>query len=160
MASVTASGSPSLTSAAAFQTQLRSEPTLGESFISGTTATRLGSLSRLRVQAGKRDRRGGRRTVVVRADLERLVAAHDQPRLTVLLVLQQAYVAGPALLPLARLADKLEELGPHLEQLLLRLLVGLDLDLFRESNDGFEVHILRLGGLVVLRRSKTALARS
>lgn len=37
MASVTASASPSLTSAAAFQTQLRSEPTLGESFISGTT---------------------------------------------------------------------------------------------------------------------------
>lgn len=37
MARVTASGSPSLTSAAAFHTQLRSEPTLGESFISGTT---------------------------------------------------------------------------------------------------------------------------
>lgn len=38
MARVRASGSPSLTSAAAFHTQLRSEPTLGESFISGTTA--------------------------------------------------------------------------------------------------------------------------
>ena len=37
MAKVTASGSPSLTSVAAFQTQLRSDPTLGESFISGTT---------------------------------------------------------------------------------------------------------------------------
>lgn len=37
IAKVTASGSPSLTSAAAFQTQLRSEPTLGESLISGTT---------------------------------------------------------------------------------------------------------------------------
>lgn len=37
MARVWASGSPSLTSAAAFQTQLLSDPTLGESFISGTT---------------------------------------------------------------------------------------------------------------------------
>jgi hypothetical protein len=37
MARVCASGSPSLTSAAAFQTQLRSDPTLGDSFISGTT---------------------------------------------------------------------------------------------------------------------------
>jgi len=37
IASVDASGSPSLTSAAAFQTQLRSLPTLGESFMSGTT---------------------------------------------------------------------------------------------------------------------------
>jgi hypothetical protein len=38
MARVWASGSPSLTSAAAFHTQLRSEPTLGDSFMSGTTA--------------------------------------------------------------------------------------------------------------------------
>ena len=37
IARVTASGSPSLTSAAAFQTQLRSLPTLGDSFMSGTT---------------------------------------------------------------------------------------------------------------------------
>ena len=38
IASVCGSGSPSLTSAAAFHTQLRSLPTLGESFMSGTTA--------------------------------------------------------------------------------------------------------------------------
>ena len=37
IARVWGSGSPSLTSAAAFQTQLRSLPTLGESFMSGTT---------------------------------------------------------------------------------------------------------------------------
>lgn len=37
IARVTASASPSLTSAAAFHTQLRSDPTLGDSFISGTT---------------------------------------------------------------------------------------------------------------------------
>lgn len=37
MARVWASGSPSLTSAAAFQTQLLSLPTFGESFMSGTT---------------------------------------------------------------------------------------------------------------------------
>ena len=37
IARVCASGSPSLTSAAAFHTQLRSLPTFGESFMSGTT---------------------------------------------------------------------------------------------------------------------------
>lgn len=37
IARVWASGSPSLTSAAAFHTQLRSLPTFGESFMSGTT---------------------------------------------------------------------------------------------------------------------------
>ena len=37
IAKVTASGSPSLTSAAAFHTQLRSLPTLAVSFMSGTT---------------------------------------------------------------------------------------------------------------------------
>ena len=40
MASVCGSGSPSLTSAAAFHTQLRSLPTLGDSLMSGTTAQR------------------------------------------------------------------------------------------------------------------------
>lgn len=39
MARVCASGSPSLTSAETFQTQLRSLPTLGESFMSGVTVT-------------------------------------------------------------------------------------------------------------------------
>lgn len=37
MAKVCASGSPSLTSAAAFHTQDRSDPTLGLNFMSGTT---------------------------------------------------------------------------------------------------------------------------
>jgi hypothetical protein len=37
IARVTASGSPSLTSAVAFQTQDLSDPTFGESFMSGTT---------------------------------------------------------------------------------------------------------------------------
>lgn len=41
IARVTASASPSLTSAAAFHTQLRSDPTLGDSFISGTTEKRV-----------------------------------------------------------------------------------------------------------------------
>lgn len=44
MARVCGSGSPSLTSAAAFHTQLRSLPTFGESFISGTTAILLNSV--------------------------------------------------------------------------------------------------------------------
>jgi hypothetical protein len=78
MARVCASGSPSLTSAAAFQTQLRSLPTLGDSFMSGTTM-----LLSIRLC-----RSGGYHTVMVGADLERLVAAHDEARLAVLLVLQ------------------------------------------------------------------------
>jgi hypothetical protein len=45
MARVDASGSPSDTSAAAFHTQLRSLPTFGESFISGTTVTFISIIS-------------------------------------------------------------------------------------------------------------------
>lgn len=88
--------------------------------------------------------------VVVGADLEGLVSAHDESGLAVLLVLEQADVAGAALLPLAALLDELEELGAHLEGLLLGLLVGLGLDLLGQLDDGLEVDILGLGGLLLL----------
>lgn len=66
-------------------------------------------------------------TVVVGADLEGLVAAHDQAGLQVLLVLQQTDITSTTLLPLLALGVELEELGAHLEHLLLNLLAGLDL---------------------------------
>jgi len=100
MASVCASGSPSLTSAAAFQTQLLSLPTLGESFISGTTKSAL---------AFKKPRpEMGRQTVVVGANLEGLVSSHNQSSLAVLLVLQQPNITSSTLSPLVALLDELE----------------------------------------------------
>lgn len=81
---------------------------------------------------------------MVGADLEGLVAAHDQASLAVLLVLEQADVAGAALLPLLVVLLEHEELGPHLEELLLRLLIGLGLDFFGQADHGLEVYILGL----------------
>ena len=78
---------------------------------------------------------------MVGADLQSLVAPHDQPSLAVLAVLEQSYVAGTALLPLAPLSVKLEEFGAHLEGLFFLLLVGLDLDLFGQANDGFKMDV-------------------
>ena len=87
---------------------------------------------------------------MVGADLESLVSAHDQARLAVLLVLEQAHVTRSALLPLAALLDELEQLGAHLEELLLGLLIGLGLDLLGQLDDGLEVNILGLGRRLVL----------
>lgn len=89
-------------------------------------------------------------TVVVGADLEGLVAAHDQTGLLVLLVLQQTHIAGTTLLPLLAFAVKLEQLGAHLEGLLLELLVGLGLHLLGQANNGLEVNIGGLGGLILV----------
>jgi len=89
---------------------------------------------------------------VVRADLEGLVTSHHKTRLAILLVLQQPNVTGTSLLPLGGLLDELEELGAHLEHLLLRLLVGLGLDLLGELDDGVEVDVLGLGRLLLLFR--------
>jgi len=85
---------------------------------------------------------------MIRADLERLVASHNEPRLSVLSVLQEPDVAGSALLPLGTLLYELEELGAHLECLLLGLLIGLDFNLLGEVDDGFEVDVLGFRGLV------------
>lgn len=64
---------------------------------------------------------------MVGADLEGLVPAHDQAGLQVLLVLQQTDITSTTLLPLLALGVELEELGAHLEDLLLNLFAGLDL---------------------------------
>jgi hypothetical protein len=86
-------------------------------------------------------------TVVVGADLEGLVTAHDEASLLVLLVLQQTDITGTTLLPLLGLAVELEQLGAHLEGLLLKLFVGLGLNLLSQANDGLEVDV---GGLLNL----------
>ena len=82
-----------------------------------------------------------RHTVVVGADLECLLSSHNQPDLGVLLVLEQSNISSATFLPLAALTVKLEELGPHLEDLFLGLFVGLGLDLLREMYDGLEVNV-------------------
>lgn len=97
---------------------------------------------------------------MVGADLESLLASHHQADLGVLLVLEQSDITSSALLPLASSGggllavllgglDELEQLGAHLEELLLRLLVGLDVDLFGQLDDGLEVDVFALGGLVL-----------
>jgi len=78
---------------------------------------------------------------VVGANLQSLVSSHDQSCLAILLVLQQSNVTSSALLPLIGLLVELEELCAHLENLLLELLVGLDLNFLGETDDWFEVNI-------------------
>jgi len=88
---------------------------------------------------------------VVGADLEGLVSPHDQASLAVLLVLEKSDIAGSPLLPLPALAVELEQLSPHLESLLLGLLVGLGVDLLSKVHDRLEVNIgLLLLGLLVI----------
>ena len=78
---------------------------------------------------------------MVGADLECLVPTHDQPSLSVLLVLEQSNVTSTTLLPFSALAVELEQLGAHTEGLLLELLVGLCVDLFRQAVDGLKVYV-------------------
>lgn len=86
---------------------------------------------------------------MVGADLQSLIPTHDQTGLLVLLVLQQTHITGTTLLPLLALTVKLEQLGAHLEHLLLKLLVGLGLHLLGQANDGLEVNFRGLGGFLL-----------
>lgn len=54
---------------------------------------------------------GGQITIVVGADLEGLVATHQETDLLGLLVLHQADITGTALLPLVGLLDEAEKLS-------------------------------------------------
>ena len=89
---------------------------------------------------------------MVGADLEGLVSPHDEASLAVLLVLEESDIASSPLLPLPALAVELEQLGPHLEGLLLGLLVGLGVNFLGEVDYGLEINIrlLILGVLVLL----------
>lgn len=97
---------------------------------------------------------------MVGADLEGLVAAHDQTGLLVLLVLQQTHITGTTLLPLLAFAVELEKLGAHLEGLLLELLVGLGLHLLGQANNGLEVNVGGLGGLILVLSRNVVSQRS
>lgn len=79
---------------------------------------------------------------MVGADLQSLISSHNQSRLAVLLVLQESNVPSSTFLPLVGLAHELEELCPHLEGLLLELLVGLGVDFLGQADDGLEVDVL------------------
>lgn len=96
MANVWASGSPSLTSAAAFHTQLLSLPTFGSRCIFGTTATQSIPVPYIVTMIA--------RTVVVGTNFQCFVSPHNQPRLRILLVLEQSHVAGTTLLPFSAVA--------------------------------------------------------
>lgn len=78
---------------------------------------------------------------MVGANLQSLISSHDQSRLAILLVLQESNITSSALLPLVGLLVELEELCAHLENLLLKLLIGLDLNFLSETNDWLEVDI-------------------
>jgi hypothetical protein len=86
---------------------------------------------------------------VVGADLECLVTAHNESRLAGFLVFEETNVTSTTLLPLVRLLDELEKLGAHLEELLLRLLVGLHFNLLGQADNRLKVDILRLRCLVL-----------
>jgi hypothetical protein len=79
-------------------------------------------------------------TVVVGADLQGLIPTHDETGLLVLLVLEQTNITSATLLPLLAVTVELEELGAHLEGLLLELLVGLGLDTLGQADDWLEVN--------------------
>jgi hypothetical protein len=84
--------------------------------------------------------------VVVGANLQGLVTTHNKSGSAVLLVLEQTDFTGTALLPLSAVAVELEELGTHLESLLLALLVCLGVDFLGKVNNGLEVDV----GLLVV----------
>lgn len=87
---------------------------------------------------------------MIRANLQRLVPPHHQPRLLILLVLQQSHVPRAALLPFPAVAVEFEKLRAHLEGLFLELLVGFGLDLLGQVDHGLEVHFGGFGCAVVL----------
>ena len=78
---------------------------------------------------------------MIRTDLEGLIPPHDKACLLVLLVLQQSNIASAALLPLLGVALKSEQLGAHLEDLLLQLLVCLGLDFLGKTDDWLVVTV-------------------
>jgi hypothetical protein len=78
---------------------------------------------------------------MIGADLQSLISSHNQSCLAILLVLQQSNITSPTLLPFIGILVELEELCAHLENLLLKLLVGLNLNFLGETDDWLEVDI-------------------
>lgn len=96
-------------------------------------------------------------TVVVGANLERLVSAHNKTSPAVLLVLEKSDLTGSALLPLSAVTVETEELGAHLEGGLLGLLVGPGVDFLGKVDDGLEVYVYLLLGVIILLRTWSVL---
>mmetsp|Transcript_14100 Transcript_14100/g.41475 ORF Transcript_14100/g.41475 Transcript_14100/m.41475 type:complete len:306 (+) Transcript_14100:322-1239(+) len=99
---------------------------------------------------------------VVGTDFERLLAAHEEANLLVLLVLQELDVARAALFPLLVRLVEAEELSAHFEEHVLLLLVCLHLDFLKLHKRrpltaslllGCELVVIVLGTVVGLRRS-------
>lgn len=93
---------------------------------------------------------------MVGADLEGLVSPHDQTSLAVLLVLQQSHITSTTLLPLLAVTVELEQLGAHLERLLLELFVGLGLDLLGQVDNGLEVDVRGFGSFLLKEQTVSA----
>lgn len=86
-------------------------------------------------------------------DFQGLVSAHDEPSLAILLVLQESHITSSTFLPLTAVAVELEQLGAHLEGLLLRFFVGLGLDLLSKMDDWLEVNVWGFVRSIILFRS-------
>lgn len=147
-------GSPvgfSLTSKAVFHTQLRSLPTLGESFMSGTTIT--GGIMAISAPPHQhafshhstKEWYLSQLTPVVCAHLERPISPHNQSCVAILGLVQLDIPRAP-LLPFSTVAIESKELGPHLENLFHVLLVCLDILFLCEAHDRLEFDL----GLVLL----------
>ncbi len=116
-------GSPpgtSLTSIAVFHTQLRSLPTLGESFMSGTTIFPVSSC----LSPTSMDLENEGHTPMISADLQGFISPHDKSCIAIP-GLEQLHISRTPLLPLPALAIESEQLRPHLEGLFHILFVGL-----------------------------------
>ena len=87
---------------------------------------------------------------MVGADLEGLVPTHNQPGLLVLVVPQKSHITSSTLLRLLAITVESEQLGAHLEGLLLGFFVGLGLDLLRQADDGLEVDLGGFGSLLLV----------
>lgn len=81
-------------------------------------------------------------TQVVGTDFESLITPHDNSDQLCLLVLQQPQIPGTSLLPLVGIGNESEQLGSHLEDDILVFLVGADVDLFSQLDDGLVVRIV------------------
>jgi hypothetical protein len=79
---------------------------------------------------------------VVGTDLQSLITPHHNPDQLGLLVLQQPQITRTPLLPLVGIRHESEQLGTHLEDDILVLLVGADVDFFGQLDDGLVVRVV------------------
>lgn len=78
---------------------------------------------------------------MVGANFQSLVSSHNQARSLVLLVLQESDFTSSTLFPLLALSIELEQLGTHLEALLLEFLICLGLNLLSQADNGLEIDV-------------------